>query len=116
MTAGEAIRWVDDKKHNVYSTEDKLKWLDTVERMAGQLRLRCCMEEGYTAPAEDSELSIPAPHDQLYLRWLEAQIDYTNQEYLKYNNAMTTFSALWQDYANALRRGGAAVGMRKFFG
>ncbi len=115
MTARDAIRWVDEKKHNVYSVEDKLTWLAQAEKMAQQLRQRCGLDPQAIELAPETELSVPAPYDQLYLRWLEAQIDYTNQEYLRYNNAMAIFSGLWQDYANALRRGAGTVGRRKFF-
>lgn len=115
MTARDAIRWVDEKKHNVYATEDKLVWLAQVEKMAQELRQRCGLAPQAQELEPETELSIPAPYDQLYLRWLEAQIDYTNQEYLRYNNAMAIFSGLWQEYANALRRSAGTVGRRKFF-
>lgn len=115
MTAWDAIRWIDDKLHNVYSLEDKLTWLDQVEQMAGQLRQRCMGQPGSVAVEQETVLSIPAPYDRLYLYWLEAQIDYTNQEYLKYNNAMALFSGLWQEYANAVRREAGGVGRRRFF-
>lgn len=115
MTAWDAARWVDDKQHNVYSLEDKLQWLTQAEQMAAQLRQRCGLEPGIQPLEPETKLSIPEPFDQLYLRWLEAQIDYANQEYLKYNNAMALFSGLWQDYANFVRRNAAMDGRRKFF-
>lgn len=100
MTVQEAVRWIDEKKHNVYSLEDKLFWLSQVEWMAQELELRFGADSGIVALEADSGLRIPAPYDQLYLRWLEAQIDYTNQEYLKYNNAMAQFNTLWGEFAN----------------
>lgn len=115
MTALSAIRWVDEKMHNVYASEDKLTWLSQVEQMAAQLRARCGMDAQAPAVEPNTALTIPEPFDALYLRWLEAQIHYTNQEYLKYNNAMAVFTGLWQDYANSVRRCGATVGRRKFF-
>ena len=115
MTALDAIRWVDEKKHNVFSLEDKLLWLGQVEKMVGELHMRCGLEEEQEAVAEETALSIPEPFASLYDRWLEAQIDYCNQEYLKYNNAMSLFTALWQDYANSLRRSAAGEGRRNFF-
>lgn len=114
MTAWEAIRWVDEKKHNVYSAEDKLLWLNQAEKMVSQLRQRCALSPAAEVEG-DGELAAPAPFDQLYLRWLEAQIDYANQEFLKYNNAMTMFTTLWQEYANFLRRGAVGSGGWKFF-
>lgn len=115
MTGWDAVRWTDEKLHNVYSAEDKLGWLNQVEKMAGELRGRCGMDGAAVTVEADTQLSIPEPYDALYLRWLEAQIHYTNQEYLKYNNAMAMFTTLWQDYANAVRRSGARAGRRKFF-
>lgn len=115
MTALDAIRWVDGKKHNVYSQEDKLFWLSQVEAMAARLHGRCGLEQEIVEMELETVLSIPAPSDALYLRWLEAQIDYANQEYMKYNNAMALFTALWQEYANQVRRSSPAVGRRTFF-
>ena len=115
MTALDAIRWVDGKKHNVYSQEDKLFWLGQVEAMADRLHVRCGLEQERGALEPETVLSIPAPYDALYLRWLEGQIDYANQEYLKYNNAMALFTALWKEYANQVRRSSPAVGRRTFF-
>lgn len=111
MTVQQAIDWVDGKKHNVYSFEDKLVWLSQVEQMAKELAQR------FAVPLEtelevDSMLAIPAPYDQLYLRWLEAQIDYTNQEYLQYNNAMAMFNTLWTEYANRFCRTHLCPGRR----
>lgn len=104
MTAREAMDWVDGKKHNVYSETDKLHWLTRAEAMAGELAVRFGMAPGVLPVTAETELSVPAPWDQLYLRWLEAQIDYANQEYLKYNNAMAVFNALWADYAGKISR------------
>lgn len=113
MTAMEAIGWVDEKKHNLYSLEDKLLWLGQVEKMAAQLRRRCGLEGENTPLEPESVLSVP--EDTLYFRYLEAQIDYSNQEYLKYNNAMSLFTEQWQEYANSLRRASTGVGRRNFF-
>lgn len=115
MKCYDAVRWVDEKQHNVYSLEDKLLWLRQVEEQADQLRQRCGLKAENVIPEPETELSVPAPFDQLYLRWLEAQIDYTNQEFLKYNNAMAMFNAVWQEYANFLRRKAESIGRRKFF-
>lgn len=115
MTAWDAIRWTDEKLHNTCSSEDKLTWLSQLEAMARELRSRCGMEEEAAAVEPETVLSFPEPYEALCLRWLEAQIHYTNQEYLKYNNAMQMFTALWQEYANSVRRSAAGVGRRKFF-
>lgn len=95
MTVSEAIAWVDDKKPNGYAREDKESWLREVEAMARELYGR--YREAPELPEE--ALSLPAPYDRAYLRYLEAQIDYVNGEYGRYNNAMELFNTLWQEYA-----------------
>lgn len=115
MTALEAIAQVDGRKHNVCTREEKLGWLNQVERMAAQLLARCGLEPEDTPLTPETELTVQPPYDALYLRWLEAQIDYGNQEYLKYNNAMSLFTALWQEYANHIRREVVQRGHWSFF-
>lgn len=115
MTALEVIRDVDGKMHNVFTQQQKLDWLSRAERMVRRLLERSGAEAETAQIAEDTELSAPSPYDALYCRWLEAQIHYANQEYLKFNNAMALFSALWQDYSNFVRRGAAPAGRRRFF-
>lgn len=95
MTVSEAIAWVDDKKPNGYSQEDKKAWIQEVEFMAEKLRARYGDPEEGTGDA----LSLPPPYDGAYLRYMEAQIDYCNGEYGKFNNAIELFNTLWQAYA-----------------
>ena len=115
MTALDVINRVDERMHNVFTREEKLFWLNQLETMASQLRARCGLEKEQEAVTEETALSIPEPFASLYDRWLEAQMDYANQEYLKFNNAMALFQSLWQEYANALRRGNPGTGRRSFF-
>lgn len=115
MTALDAIRYVDEKQHNGFCLEDKLLWLSQVELMNNALLARCGLEPGSAQVEPETRLSIPRPYDLLYLRYLEAQIDYANQEYLKYNNAMALFQAVWQEYANSVRRSAETVSRRNFF-
>ena len=115
MTAVEAATWVDEKLHNVFPLTDKLRWLSQVEAAARALRQRCGQPVAAAEMTADTELLIPKPYEGIYTHYLEAQIHYANQEYLKFNNAMGLFSALWQEYANTLRRESAGVGRRKFF-
>ena len=115
MTALDVITRVEGRLHSVFSREDKLRWLGQVEGLARGLQARCGADGGAGELTLDTVLSVPAPFDVLYDRWLEAQIDFANQEYLKYNNAMAVFQTFWQEYANHLRRTAPAVGRRQFF-
>lgn len=75
------------------------------------LRQKCAPED----MKADTVLLIPKPYEGIYTHYLEAQMHYANQEYLKFNNAMGLFAALWQEYANTLRRDAPGGGRRKFF-
>ena len=46
----------------------------------------------------ETELLVPAPYDEMYLRWLEAMIDYHNGEDERYNNAITLFNNAFDGY------------------
>ena len=65
----------------------------------------------------ETELLVPAPFDEVYLRWLEAQIDYANGEYDKYNNAILMYQTAYDGYANYYNRTHMPVGRKMdYFG
>lgn len=115
MTALEVINRVDALLHNVFTREQKLHWLNELERMVYELLGRCGVPGQPETLTEETVLAVPEAYCQVYDRWLEAQIHYANQEYLRYNNAMAVFQSFWQEYANFLRRENPAVGQRRFF-
>lgn len=60
---------------------------------------------GYDANTNTAtELLVPAPYDDIYVRWLEAQVDYANGEYGKYNNSITMYNSAYAEYANYYNR------------
>lgn len=123
MTIIEAINSIDNLKHNTYTQTDKVKWLSRLDSMV--MRLVIETHEGgeyvdfygYDDETDiETELLIPEPFDEAYLRWMEAQIDYTNGEYDKYNNSMEMFNATWKDYQNYYNRTHMPKGKKmKFF-
>ena len=106
MTISEAIAKLDNFKHNSYTEEDKIGWLSTVDGRVQKLILETHegAEDlppftGYdTDTPEDTVLLVPEPFSVLYLRWLEACVDYANGEYDKYNNSMTMYNTELQMY------------------
>lgn len=115
MTALEVLTRVDARLHNVFTWEEKLYWLNALEQLAYGLLGRCGVERQPEELTPETVLSIPEPYSRAYDYWLEAQIHYGCQEYLRYNNAMQLFQSLWQEYANFLRRNHPAEGRRSFF-
>ena len=101
----EAINRIDALKHNTYSPVDKVEWLSRVDWMVKRhiIDTHEGAEDvsftGYDDHTDrQTELLVPAPYDELYLRWMEAMIDYHNGEYGKYNNAVEMFNTAYESY------------------
>ena len=117
MTIIEAITRVDALKHNTYTQTDKIQWLSRLDWMvkkhiidthegADQVTF-----VGYDNNTDlQTELLVPAPYDEVYLRWMEAQIDYHNGEYGKYNNAVDMFTTSYEAYQNYYNRNHMPIG------
>lgn len=111
MTAGQAIKNIDELKPNAYSTGRKLMWLaeldaqikdriiDTHEINVGEAEPH--VPEQYD---EDTAMLVPLPYATIYTHWLEAQIDYANNEYKKFNNSNAMFQADYAEYAYKYHR------------
>ena len=123
MTIIEAINQIDNIKPNQYSQPDKIRWLsnldwvvkaeviDTHEGAEG------VVFGGYdeNTPLE-TELLIPQPHCDCYIKWLEAQIDYANGEYGKYNNSTEAFNGLYEAFERYYNRTHMPIGTKiKYF-
>lgn len=123
MTLIEAINKVDDLKHNTFSQMDKVGWLSRLDSMVKRLVIDThaggenVSFSGYDESTDlDTELLIPEPYDEAYLRWMEAQIDYHNSEYAKYNNSIEMFNTAWNSFQNWYNRTHMPKGQNmKFF-
>lgn len=131
MTPNKAIEIVDRLKPNSYSEEDKLRWIDeldgTVKKLVfqwdekyikdveEQYKREEITEEAYKEIIDktkqyaypedmDRELLIPAPFDNVYTLYLEANIDYHNKEFAHYNNTAMMFEAQFGEYKKAYIR------------
>lgn len=110
MTIKEAIEMTDGMKPNMYTLYDKIKWLSDLD-MSIKTEIIDTHEGdaaaflGYTPGTDvDTELLISSPFDEIYLRWLEARIDYANAEYSKYNNSITAYNAAFSAYERYYNR------------
>lgn len=105
MTIAEVISKVDDLKPNTYTTEDKIGWLSNLDfRVRSQIidaheNSDPVFFYGYNSLSDlETELLVPAPYDEMYLRWLEAMIDYHNSDDDRYNNAIILFNNAYEGY------------------
>ena len=110
MTIMEIINHLDAVKPNSYSQDEKIKWLNQVEWMIKKeiVDTHEGAEKhpfnGYTMGSLMKSVIAPPPYDKLYVHWLEAQIDYANGEYSKYNNSITMFNASYGEFAKWYNR------------
>jgi hypothetical protein len=122
MTIIQAINRIDALKHNTYTQSDKVDWLSRLDAMVKNLIIDTHEGEEVTFTGYDdntdlnTELLIPAPFDEAYMRWMEAQIDYYNGEYEKYNNSIDMFNTSFNGYTNHYNRTHMPKGKKfKFF-
>ena len=50
------------------------------------------------------ELLVPAPYDDIYVKYLCAQVDYHNAEFERYNNSMVMYNMALSAYADWVNR------------
>lgn len=123
MTIIEAINRIDSLKPNNYTQEDKITWLSTLD---GNIKKEIIDTHegaegvtfnGYDADtALDTVLLIPAPYDDVYIKWLEAQIDYANGETKRYTNSMIMYNTALSAFTRYYNRNNMPKGHQfKFF-
>ena len=107
----DVIDHLDSLKHNTYSQTDKVGWLSRLDAMVKKHIIDThegaekVTFNGYDGNTDlNTEHLVPAPIDEVYLRWMEAQIDYHNGEYDKYNNAIDMFNTAYNGYMNHYNR------------
>lgn len=111
MTICEAIQRTDSLKQNAYTQENKIEWLSILD---GRVKREIidthqnANSVNFNEYNKDTDLEtillIPAPYDDIYIKWLEAQIDYHNGEMGKYTNSKTMFNSAYTDFARYYNR------------
>lgn len=123
MTIIEAINRIDSLKPNSYSPEDKIAWLSIVD---GEIKENIINTHegaenvafnGYTVDTpHDTVLLVPAPYDDIYIKWLEAQIDYANGETKRFNNSILMYNTAYSAFSRYYNRNHMPIGTTiKFF-
>jgi len=100
MTYYDCIRDIDRVEPNAYEIEDKIRWIRECE---GKVYTELFLMQPIGFHVDNmldlyrQELSIPAPHNKVYRRYLQAMIHYANGEYERYANSMAMFNDAWED-------------------
>ena len=111
MTILEAVHKVDTVKPNSYTQSEKIKWLSTIDGIIKSEIIDTheggedVVFEAYDDATDlETVLLVPAPYDDIYVRWLEARIDYANGEYAKYNNSSVAYNTVFESYSRYYNR------------
>lgn len=111
MTILEAINKVDNTKPNSYTQPEKVNWLSTLDGIIKNEIIdtheggEAIAFNGYDSDTDlGTVLLVPAPYDDIYIRWLESRIDYANGEYGKYNNSASAYNTAFKAYSRYYNR------------
>ena len=123
MTIMEAISRINAIKPNNYKPEEKVRWLSTLDGIIKAYIIdthegcESVVFDGYTEETNlTTKLLVPAPHDEIYLFWLESQIDYWNGETGKYNNSISMYNTAYAEFEKYYNRTHMPKGKKfKFF-
>ena len=107
MKIKQAIDRINSLVHNTYTDSEKINWLSNMDMIVKTHIIdnyegsENFVFGGYKDDVDmETELLVPAPFDDVYLKWMEAQIHYYDGEYNKYNNSILMYNAAFSAYAN----------------
>ena len=108
LTAQQVLTQVDDLLPNAYETDCKRRWLTQAEGFVVREILNAHDGgESIAVPEmlhDNDEMRVPAPYDELYRYYVEAQIHYANGEMARYNNASTAWNNAFLTYRDFYAR------------
>lgn len=112
MKIREALTAIQNIKPNQYDDATMLRWLSMLDgRVYGDIvrwhsdASRKAFKAPYNLESDmETELLIPWPHDEIYLRWLCAQIDFNNGDIERYNNSAAIYCTELQAFADSYNR------------
>ena len=103
MTLANAISQADALRDNVIDEEQKAEWVIALDAELSEILNETPEPLSYPAD-EDEELLMPFPYDDVYVKYLIAQIDYYNMESALYANDMAVYNQRVSEARAWLRR------------
>lgn len=106
MTIQTLINKVQEEKPNTFTDEKLLSFITEVEAdVAEELRTE---KPVYTISDMAVDLLAPTPYDRLYVSYLKAMIDYSNEEYPSYQLNASQHVQDFRDFSEWVVRTGQA--------
>lgn len=99
-TINEVIERNKSIKPDTYDDQTKADWLYKLDGRISKEIMHKEPPAHYVYPEDgDRKLLVPFPNDAIYDYYLQAMIDYTNNEIVKYNNSMIMYNEAFEAYA-----------------
>lgn len=108
MTIQRLLDKVNEEVPNTFTEEKLISFVNEVESDVSE-QLCVDFETEYTVDDMETELLAPAPYDRLYVSYLKAMIDYSNQEYASYSNNVAQHTQDFRDFVDWVIRTGRAT-------
>lgn len=112
MTLAEAISQSDAGNPNLVPEARKIEWLSRLDQWIWD-QVISRHEKGEDTPESyepydensgDTELLAPSPFDEMYIFYLDMQVQRLNQEYDKYNNSAVLYASMKGQYTRDYQR------------
>lgn len=97
MTIQEIIDYVDGVKPNAYDDEEKLQWINELERKI-EITVYDKADDFTEHESTDEDTMLGAAWDDLYKAYLEARIASANGEFNEYANLIQIYNELAGEY------------------
>lgn len=110
MKASDLLEKTDRLKPNSASMVDKLDWLNEVDAFLVQEVFDRALDNAVTANTYTfdnmgmTDLLVSIPYTDMYRYYINAKIDESNNEIASYNNNMTLYNAVFDQFAAYYRR------------
>ena len=111
MTLIEAITRTQTLKPSQYSIEEMAAWISELENkiykeygMWHEGALEVPMYSYDPVADADTVLMVPDPYSDVYIKYLQMQIDYHNAEYNRYNQSTNMYNTALSAYVDWLTR------------
>ena len=120
MTITEVITRADAQRPNVFPAEMKAEWIKGLEASFAEMMGVDDPENNYDPNDDTDDLLVPFPHDEVYVLYLCAKIDYAQEETQLYANDMAVANQAIAETQSWYRRGNRpdttdANGVRKYY-
>lgn len=92
MTVSDAIARADELRVNLLGEEIKAGWIHSVEQIVADMMGEKSSLTGNYSKDRNVELLMPAPHDNIYVKYLAAMISYYSGDDAGYANDIELYN------------------------